>query len=170
MIFPFLPLSRIILEFSDQVRSEILNLYKISESLAYIDLFSGMAEYAKEFQAGTNIKFLITVVIPSFGNIMFIKDGKHPILLRNLNGHVISNDIESNDIVNFNVITGSNMSGKSTILRQVCLFQIMVFLILFDFSLFFFLIFLSKFSFFIPFYHYDYYSSPNVAFIFRQLK
>jgi DNA mismatch repair protein MutS len=57
------------------------------------------------------------------GNIIDIKEGRHPVVEKSLaEGEFVPNDIYlSNDDAQLIVLTGPNMSGKSTYLRQVAL-------------------------------------------------
>ncbi|KAI3645734.1 hypothetical protein MP228_008662 [Amoeboaphelidium protococcarum] len=90
-------------------------LYKVSESVAQLDYLLSLAQYA-----------LIApyAVCPSFGGLLSINEGYHPIKSKCQVG-VIPNDIFAFPGGNFQLITGINMSGKSTYLRQVALLVIM---------------------------------------------
>jgi DNA mismatch repair protein MutS len=61
------------------------------------------------------------------GNIIYIKDGRHPVVERVLPpGSYVPNDIYlSNDDARIIVLTGPNMAGKSTFIRQVAIITLM---------------------------------------------
>jgi len=87
----------------------------VAEALAKIDVFSGLAEVAVDYN----------YVRPELtdGNEIVIKQGRHPVIERGLEDGVFApNDSYlSNDDAQLIVLTGPNMSGKSTYLRQVAL-------------------------------------------------
>lgn len=58
--------------------------------------------------------------------ILFIKDGRHPVVEQTMDEAYIPNDTYLDDEkVLLQIITGPNMAGKSTYMRQVALIQIM---------------------------------------------
>ena len=62
------------------------------------------------------------------GNELIIKEGRHPVIERNLpiGENYISNDLELNsDDQQIIILTGPNMSGKSALLRQTALITLM---------------------------------------------
>ena len=65
---------------------------------------------------------------PEFNNkgAIEIKDGRHPVVEKMLNGSLfVSNDTTLTESKKFAIITGPNMAGKSTYMRQVALISIM---------------------------------------------
>jgi DNA mismatch repair protein MutS len=98
-----------------QVAAESDKVLALGSALAHLDVFSSLAEVAVRNN----------YVRPALdgGNIIDIKEGRHPVVERSLtDGTFVPNDIFlSNDDVQLIVLTGPNMSGKSTYLRQVAL-------------------------------------------------
>ncbi|KAI8896621.1 muts domain V-domain-containing protein [Globomyces pollinis-pini] len=89
-------------------------LYQMSESLALLDFLQSLAQAAKTHG----------YVCPEFGNVLALKDARHPIL-ETLIPECIPNDMYSDDSVRMQMITGPNMSGKTTYLNQIALITIM---------------------------------------------
>jgi DNA mismatch repair protein MutS len=98
-----------------QVAAESDKILALGSALAHLDVFTSLAEVAVSF----------SYVRPALddGNIIDIKQGRHPVVERSLDaGSFVPNDIFlSNDDAQLIVLTGPNMSGKSTYLRQVAL-------------------------------------------------
>ncbi|MGD0779995.1 MAG: DNA mismatch repair protein MutS [Dehalococcoidales bacterium] len=98
-----------------QIAAESDKILALGSALAHLDVFTSLAEVAVSF----------SYVCPSLddGNIIDIKQGRHPVVERSLDaGNFVPNDIFlSNDDAQLIVLTGPNMSGKSTYLRQVAL-------------------------------------------------
>jgi len=86
-----------------------------ASTLANIDVFSSLAEVAVRH----------SYVRPELteGNGITIKQGRHPVIERNLvdQGFVPNDTYLSNDDAQLIILTGPNMAGKSTYLRQVAL-------------------------------------------------
>lgn len=98
------------------VRSKVQPLFKISESVAMLDMLSSFAQ-------------LVTTsdyVKPELTDTLAIKAGRHPI-----HEHVhrddkfVSNDVYATHQKRFQIVTGCNMSGKSTYIRAIALMTIM---------------------------------------------
>ncbi|HZA21497.1 MAG TPA: DNA mismatch repair protein MutS, partial [Dehalococcoidia bacterium] len=91
----------------------------LAAAVAQVDVFSTLAEVA--VRNG--------YVRPKLdqGNIIYIKDGRHPVVERVLPpGSYVPNDIYlSNDDARIIVLTGPNMAGKSTFIRQVAIITLM---------------------------------------------
>jgi DNA mismatch repair protein MutS len=98
-----------------QVAAESERVLALAATLAHLDVFSSLAEVAvHNHYARPDL---------NDGNIIDIKQGRHPVVERSLDaGSFVPNDIYlSNDDAQLIVLTGPNMSGKSTYLRQVAL-------------------------------------------------
>ena len=102
-----------------QVSSASQRIQALAGVLANIDVFTALSEVAVRNN----------YVRPEINedNIIDIKEGRHPVVERSLNGgNFIPNDISlSNDDTQLIVLTGPNMSGKSTYLRQIALIVLM---------------------------------------------
>jgi DNA mismatch repair protein MutS len=98
-----------------QVALESDRILALGAALAQLDALTALAEIAAHHH----------YVRPELdnGNIIDIKQGRHPVVERNLtDGTFIPNDIYlANDDAQLIVLTGPNMSGKSTYLRQAAL-------------------------------------------------
>ena len=104
-------------ELIDAVRSKIHPLFKISESLALLDMLSGMA------QTVTTQDYVKPDLTDS---TLALKSSRHPILDKLFPSHstttkLIPNDVYSTPQHRFQIITGANMSGKSTYIRSIAL-------------------------------------------------
>ncbi|KAL0083767.1 muts domain V-domain-containing protein [Phycomyces blakesleeanus] len=96
----------------EKIRSNISIMYKLSESIASIDL---LASFAKNHM----------LLRPEFTNTFAIKSGRHPILDIIRKGQIVPNDTYISLSSSFQFITGPNMSGKSTYIKQIALLTIM---------------------------------------------
>ena len=99
------------------VRSKIHPLFKISESLALLDMLSGMAQLV------TTQDYVKPDITDS---TLALKASRHPILDKIIPSHstttrLIPNDVYSTPQHRFQIITGANMSGKSTYIRSIAL-------------------------------------------------
>lgn len=74
------------------------------------------------FANGAMVKSLIR---PTFGDVMEVKDGMHPILAASHSAEAVPNDIFILPGKNVIIVTGPNGSGKSTYLKEVALVQIL---------------------------------------------
>ncbi|MDR2395886.1 MAG: DNA mismatch repair protein MutS [Endomicrobium sp.] len=94
------------------------DILKTSQIISEIDIFSGFAKDALEYN------YVCPAIVDS--QELYIKDGRHPVVERILkNGEFISNDIAFDENSKVIIITGPNMAGKSTYLRQTALIIIM---------------------------------------------
>ncbi|MDD5338484.1 MAG: DNA mismatch repair protein MutS [Dehalococcoidales bacterium] len=102
-----------------QIAAESDGILALGSALAHLDAFTSLAEVAVH---NNYIRPLLDE-----GNIIDIKQGRHPVVERSLtDGSFVPNDIYlSNDDAQLIVLTGPNMSGKSTYLRQVALIVLM---------------------------------------------
>ncbi len=91
---------------------------ELSQEIAVIDCLFSLAEVAHKYK----------YVKPELnnGDIIEIKDGRHPVVEAEMKGEFVPNDIyldrDQNMLL---IITGPNMAGKSTYLRQVAITVIM---------------------------------------------
>lgn len=102
-----------------QVGESAEAISNLAAAVAQADVFSTLAEVA--VRNG--------YVRPQLdqGNIIYIKDGRHPVVERVLPpGSYVPNDIYlSNDDARIIVLTGPNMAGKSTFIRQAAIITLM---------------------------------------------
>ena len=98
-----------------QVAEESDTVLTLGSALARLDVFSALAEVA--------VRYNYNRPALDDGNILDIKEGRHPVVERSLtDGAFVPNDIYlSNEDAQLIVLTGPNMSGKSTYLRQAAL-------------------------------------------------
>ncbi|KAI9020836.1 muts domain V-domain-containing protein [Phycomyces nitens] len=106
----------IVTNLMEQIRLNISIMYRLSESIASIDL---LASFAK------NCILRNHYIRPEFTNTFAIKSGRHPILDVIRKGQVVPNDTYISLSSSFQFITGPNMSGKSTYIKQVALLTVM---------------------------------------------
>jgi DNA mismatch repair protein MutS len=102
-----------------QVSAQIPRIQRIAQSLAEVDVLSGLAEMAE--RCGYNRPQM------DEGGGLMIVEGRHPVLERmSRDERFVPNDLllngEDRQIL---IITGPNMAGKSTIMRQAALTVIM---------------------------------------------
>ncbi|OQV08984.1 Mut domain-containing protein isoform 2 [Cladophialophora immunda] len=107
-------------ELIDEVRSTIHPLFKISESIAMLDMLAGFAQLVT---TSMNEYVQPEVHMDSF----MIKSGRHPIRekLQHQHDRFVPNDVYATPQNRFHIITGCNMSGKSTYIRSVALMAVM---------------------------------------------
>ena len=106
---------RSIQDLTDAVRSEIHPLFKISESIAMVDMIGSFAQ-------------LVTTqdyVMPELTETLAIKAGRHPIREKIHIDKYVPNDVYATQQHRFQIITGCNMSGKSTYIRSIALMTVM---------------------------------------------
>ncbi|MCX8083111.1 MAG: DNA mismatch repair protein MutS [bacterium] len=109
-------------EVIESVKAEILrhssSLQKLFSSIAELDVLCSLADISERNG----------YVMPDIddGFEIIIKDGRHPVVEKNIEEMFIPNDtIMDNKENHFLIITGPNMAGKSTYIRQVALIVIM---------------------------------------------
>lgn len=91
---------------------------EISQEVAIIDCFLSLAEVAQKYK----------YVKPEIdnGDVIEIKDGRHPVVEVEMKGEFVPNDVYVDRNENMLlIITGPNMAGKSTYLRQLAITVIM---------------------------------------------
>jgi DNA mismatch repair protein MutS len=98
-----------------QVAADSERILALAGVVAQLDVFAALADVA--------VRYSYTRPTLDDGKVIDIKQGRHPVVERNLAaGTFVPNDIYlSNDDAQLIVLTGPNMSGKSTYLRQVAL-------------------------------------------------
>lgn len=100
----------------DGVRTQIAPMFKISESIALLDMLAAFA------QVVTTDGYVKPEITPALA----IKAGRHPLMEKIRKGdRFIPNDMYSTQQSRFQIITGCNMSGKSTYIRSIALMAIM---------------------------------------------
>ncbi|KAM0791598.1 hypothetical protein ACM66B_006041 [Microbotryomycetes sp. NB124-2] len=99
------------------IRADIACLYRISESIAILDVLSCFAKISSS----------ANYVRPEWTDTLAIKAGRHPVQERfqHADNDFVPNDTYANDASSFQIITGANMSGKTTHLQQIALLQVM---------------------------------------------
>ncbi|KAE8419444.1 muts domain V-domain-containing protein [Aspergillus pseudocaelatus] len=102
-------------EMIQDIRSEIANLFRISEAISMLDMLSAFAQIA------TNHDY----VRAELTDVLAIKSGRHPIREKIHTKKFIPNDAYATQQSRFQIITGCNMSGKSTYIRSLALMTIM---------------------------------------------
>jgi DNA mismatch repair protein MSH4 len=99
----------------NDVRTVVHPLFKISESIAMLDMIASFAQ-------------LVTTqeyVRPELTETLAIKAGRHPIKERIQREKYIANDVYATQQNRLQIITGCNMSGKSTYIRSIALMAVM---------------------------------------------
>lgn len=94
-----------------EIRQHIPILFKISESIAMLDMLASFGQ-------------LVTIheyVRPRITNTLGIQAGRHPIREKIQHGKYVPNDVYATQQTRFQIITGCNMSGKSTYIRSIAL-------------------------------------------------
>ncbi|HLY76548.1 MAG TPA: DNA mismatch repair protein MutS, partial [Thermoplasmata archaeon] len=101
-----------------ELESVVPNLYRLGRRLGEIDVLTTFAAEAQDRG------YVRPVVDDSRG--LQIREGRHPILDRQLGKEFVPNDTELEpDTARLVLLTGPNMSGKSTYMRQVGLLVVM---------------------------------------------
>ena len=106
---------RSIQDLINDVRLEIHPLFKISESVAMLDMISSFAQLV------TTLDY----VRPELTDTLAIKAGRHPIREKIQVDRYVPNDVYATQQNRFQIITGCNMSGKSTYIRSIALVTVM---------------------------------------------
>ena len=101
-------------ELLNEVREYIGFLYKLSETVATLDMLVAFA----------NVSMQEDYIKPEFGDSLVIRGGRHP-NLEQIDVDLTPNDTNVDCFSRLHILTGPNMSGKSTYLRQVVLLTIM---------------------------------------------
>lgn len=103
----------------DQVAAEVHRIQRTAQAVANLDVLCALAELASEQG--------YTCPEVDFSGVIEIKDGRHPVVERVLEGNLfIPNDTRLDGGENrVAIITGPNMAGKSTYMRQVAIITIL---------------------------------------------
>ena len=107
--------NEVIGELIDNIRAGIAPLFKISDSLALLDMLAAFAHCAMTYD----------YCRPELLSTLAVKSGRHPILERVQQDRFVANDVFANRTSRLQLITGANMSGKSTYIRSIALITIM---------------------------------------------
>ncbi|KAK3045061.1 hypothetical protein LTS18_014664, partial [Coniosporium uncinatum] len=99
----------------NDVHGHMSSLFKISESIAMLDVMAAFAHLVTSHE----------YVRPSIRDTLAIKSGRHPIREKVQSSKFIPNDVYASQQTRFQIITGCNMSGKSTYIRSIVLMQVM---------------------------------------------
>jgi DNA mismatch repair protein MutS len=109
-------------ELFQRVREEVLGrlaeIQKTAAALAQLDVLASFTETAR----------LFNYCRPQIGDegVLFIRDGRHPVLEQNLSEErFVPNDTRLDRETQIALITGPNMAGKSTYIRQVALLTLL---------------------------------------------
>nr|POE51753.1 muts protein like 4 [Quercus suber] len=97
------------------LREHMSILFKISESVAMLDMLSSFAQLV------TSMDY----VRPAIQDTLAIRASRHPICEKIQKPKFIPNDVYATQQARFQIITGCNMSGKSTYIRSVALITVM---------------------------------------------
>ncbi len=107
--------------YADLIRTlaaEVPGLQATARAVGLLDVYSALAEVAARYD-------YTRPRIEESGRIL-IRDGRHPVVERNLQTPFVPNDTElDSGSTQIMIITGANMSGKSTYMRAVALCCIM---------------------------------------------
>ena len=111
------------LQLFDSIRSAIsenmVRLQSLATAYKLLDAFLSLAQIAREYH--------YTRPVINTDGIIDIKEGRHPVVERNLpdNAFVPNDTLIDRDERRMQIITGPNMAGKSTYMRQVALICLM---------------------------------------------
>ena len=106
---------RVVQEVIESVRADVAPLFRISESIATVDMLAAFAQVATSQD----------YCRPELTSTLAIKNGRHPIHEKIRKGKFVPNDVYASQQARFQIITGCNMSGKSTYIRSIALMTIM---------------------------------------------
>jgi len=106
------------LKVREQVLESLKPIQDTASALAQLDVLAGFAETSR----------LHNYCRPTIGEegVLWIRDGRHPVLERNLmEERFVPNDVHLDGSIQIALITGPNMAGKSTYIRQVALLSLL---------------------------------------------
>ncbi len=109
-------------EIVENLRNSVLNFSKeivaLTAFIKELDLIQAFAKVSRSYK--------YTKPVITTGTKLIIKEGRHPVVEKNLKSPFIPNDtvLDTENNILY-IITGPNMSGKSTYLRQVAIIMIM---------------------------------------------
>ncbi|KIW17710.1 hypothetical protein PV08_04905 [Exophiala spinifera] len=102
-------------ELIETVRSEFHPLFKISESIALLDMLSSL----------TQVSVSNNYIRPEITDTLALKACRHPLREKIQAERFVPNDVYATRQNRFQIVTGCNMSGKSTYIRSIALVSIM---------------------------------------------
>ena len=104
-------------EIRDIVKTYSSRIQKIAKTIAEIDVLQSLSTVAEENG----------YIRPNLTDErkLIIKDNRHPVVEKVLDGEFVPNDIMMDENVDILIITGPNMAGKSTYMREVVITAIM---------------------------------------------
>ncbi len=105
------------LQIRDETKKYITNIQQVAKVVAEIDVLQSLSVVT---EANNYIRPLLTDE-----RIIDIKDNRHPVIEKVMDGEFVPNDIIMNEDTNILLITGPNMAGKSTYMRQLAVTVIM---------------------------------------------
>ena len=100
----------------DEVKTYIPKLQETAKIISEIDVLQSFATIA---ETNNYVRPEITE------NEIYIKESRHPVVEKVINGEFVTNDIIMDKNTNILLITGPNMAGKSTYMRQMAIIAIM---------------------------------------------
>ena len=100
----------------DEVKKYIPKLQEVAKTISEIDVLQSFATVAEK---NNYVRPVLTE------KEIYIKDSRHPVVEKVIDGEFVSNDIMMDDKTDILLITGPNMAGKSTYMRQMALISIM---------------------------------------------
>ena len=100
----------------DEVKKYIPKLQKIAKIIGEVDVLASFATVSEE---NNYVRPIITE------NEIYIKDSRHPVVEKVIDGEFVDNDIIMDKDTNILLITGPNMAGKSTYMRQMAIITVM---------------------------------------------
>ena len=111
--------NKIYIELLDKLQKSLIDLKNIASCISELDVLNSFSEQA--------IKFNYTCPKISKDQIIKIKNGRHPVIERNVphGESYVPNSILLDKKQQIIMITGPNMSGKSAILRQTALLTLL---------------------------------------------
>jgi DNA mismatch repair protein MutS len=102
----------------EQVLESLKAIQETASALAQLDVLASFAETAR-------LHNYCRPAIREEG-VLWIRDGRHPVLERNLmEERFVPNDVHLDGNIQIALITGPNMAGKSTYIRQVALLALL---------------------------------------------
>ncbi|KAM0326295.1 hypothetical protein ACHAQA_006893 [Verticillium albo-atrum] len=105
----------IVQDLLDYIRARVKPMFQICDTIAVLDLLASFAHLVVQRD----------YIQPEISETLGLRDARHPILDRILNGAVVPNDVFAQQHCRFQIITGCNNSGKSIYIRTIALLQIM---------------------------------------------
>ncbi len=104
--------------FLQEVERQVPALHRLGRAVGELDALAAFAALAQE-------RRLVRPVVDD-SRILQIREGRHPVLDRTLEGRFVPNDCDlDGERARLLVLTGPNMSGKSTYMRQVGLLVVL---------------------------------------------